>query len=159
VQYIARYGKTYASKEEVTKRFDNFATSYKIVQKHNQGTERSFEMELNQFADMNRAERLQGIQVGDLSNFNAINNLQQNSSNVKNEVDWRVSGNVSPVLNQGTCGSCWAFSTVSTLEAAFSIRNQANYTQSLSIQYLVDCDTNNMGCIGGLQFRAYKYIR
>jgi hypothetical protein len=58
VQYIARYGKTYASKEEVTKRFDNFAKSYKIVQKHNQGTERSFEMELNQFADMDRAERL-----------------------------------------------------------------------------------------------------
>ncbi len=47
VQYIAKYGKTYASKEEVTKRFDNFARSYKIIQKHNQGSQRSFEMELN----------------------------------------------------------------------------------------------------------------
>jgi hypothetical protein len=47
VQYIAKYGKTYASKEEVTNRFDNFARSYKIIQKHNQGSQRSFEMELN----------------------------------------------------------------------------------------------------------------
>jgi len=47
VQYIAKYGKTYASKEEVTKRFDNFARSYEIIQKHNQGSQRSFEMELN----------------------------------------------------------------------------------------------------------------
>jgi hypothetical protein len=47
VQYIAKYGKTYASKEEVTKRFDNFARSYKIIQKHNQGSQRSFQMELN----------------------------------------------------------------------------------------------------------------
>jgi C1A family cysteine protease len=78
---------------------------------------------------------------------------------VTKEKDWRISGNISPVLNQGTCGSCWAFSTISTLEAAFSIRNKANSTKSLSIQYLVDCDTYNMGCIGGLQFRSYKYIR
>lgn len=47
VQYIARYGKAYASKEEVTKRFDNFIRSYRIVQMHNQGGEKSFEMELN----------------------------------------------------------------------------------------------------------------
>jgi C1A family cysteine protease len=49
------------------------------------------------------------------------------------EKDWRISGNISPVLNQGNCGSCWAFSTISTLEAAFSIRNKANSTKSLSI--------------------------
>jgi C1A family cysteine protease len=52
---------------------------------------------------------------------------------VTKEKDWRISGNISPVLNQGTCGSCWAFSTISTLEAAFSIRNKANSTKSLSI--------------------------
>ena len=80
-------------------------------------------MELNQFADMDRSERMKGIQVGDLESFKTKRKLFQNETQVTKEVDWRQSGNVSPVLNQGTCGSCWAFSTVSTLEAAFSIRN------------------------------------
>lgn len=80
VQYIAKYGKTYASKEEVTKRFDNFARSYKIIQNHNHGSERSFQMELNQFADMDRSERMKGIQVGDLESFKTKRKLFQNDT-------------------------------------------------------------------------------
>ena len=37
VQYIARYGKAYASKEEVTKRFENFISYYRMAQMHNRG--------------------------------------------------------------------------------------------------------------------------
>ena len=37
VQYIERYGKACASKEEVTKRFDNFIRNYRMVQMHNRG--------------------------------------------------------------------------------------------------------------------------
>jgi len=51
IQYIARYGKTYASKEEVSRRFINFARSYKLVQMHNQQEDNSFKLELNQFAE------------------------------------------------------------------------------------------------------------
>ena len=35
IHYIAKYGKTYATKEEVTKRYNNFARSFKLVQEHN----------------------------------------------------------------------------------------------------------------------------
>lgn len=66
VNYIAKYGKTYASKGEVNKRFNNFASSYKIVQMHNQGNKRSFLMELNHFSDMDMTERMKGIHVGDI---------------------------------------------------------------------------------------------
>jgi Cathepsin propeptide inhibitor domain (I29) len=71
IQYIARYGKSYASKEEVSKRFENFARTYKMVQIHNQAEDKSFEMGINQFADMDRAERMPGINVGDISEFSS----------------------------------------------------------------------------------------
>ena len=47
IQFIARFGKSYASKEEVTKGFANFVKTYEIVQLHNQREDKTFDMELN----------------------------------------------------------------------------------------------------------------
>ncbi|KAE8714082.1 Cysteine proteinase 2 [Hibiscus syriacus] len=73
--------------------------------------------------------------------------------------DWRESGIVSPVKNQGFCGSCWTFSTTGALEAAY---HQAfGKAISLSEQQLVDCAGafNNFGCNGGLPSQAFEYIK
>jgi len=70
IQYIARYGKTYASKEEVSRRFNNFARSYNLVQMHNQQEDNSFKLELNQFADMDKSEKPTNIKMKDLTHFN-----------------------------------------------------------------------------------------
>ncbi|TXG61663.1 hypothetical protein EZV62_013026 [Acer yangbiense] len=73
--------------------------------------------------------------------------------------DWRESGIVSPVKDQGHCGSCWTFSTTGALEAAY---HQAfGKGISLSEQQLVDCAQafNNFGCNGGLPSQAFEYIK
>ncbi|KAL7609883.1 hypothetical protein Lser_V15G14264 [Lactuca serriola] len=72
--------------------------------------------------------------------------------------DWRKTGIVSPVKNQGSCGSCWTFST-GGLEAAYA--QAFGKSVSLSKQQLVDCarDFNNFGCNGGLPSQAYEYIK
>jgi cathepsin H len=73
--------------------------------------------------------------------------------------DWRDKGKVTAVKNQGSCGSCWAFSTIGAVESALSIKSgQAPATYSE--QQLVDCAQGfkNMGCRGGLPSQAFQYI-
>ncbi|NWZ36891.1 CATH protein, partial [Brachypodius atriceps] len=74
-------------------------------------------------------------------------------------IDWRKKGNfVTPVKNQGACGSCWTFSTTGCLESAIAI--STGKLLSLAEQQLVDCAQafNNHGCSGGLPSQAFEYI-
>lgn len=61
--------------------------------------------------------------------------------------DWRGKGAVTPVQNQGSCGSCWAFSTMANLEGVAFVQHK-NLTK-LSEFELVECDKNDHGCAGG----------
>ena len=76
-------------------------------------------------------------------------------------VDWRTQGKVTPVKNQGQCGSCWAFATVGALESLNLILGAGQETYSE--QYLVDCTNGqNVGCQacgGGWPSGAIDWIK
>jgi len=112
---------------------------------------------VNQFTDMTSDERRSFI--GDIQ----VNvSLSYPESTVEltagpDSLDWRTKNIVGPVKNQGNCGSCWAFGTVSVIESA-NAKKTGRFTQ-FSEQELVDCDKSNGACSGGSFQGALKYIQ
>jgi cathepsin L len=79
-------------------------------------------------------------------------------ANVDNEINWKERGHVTPVRNQGQCGSCWAFSTTAAMESHYHIHGRGDL-EWISPQQLIDCtgDLGEMGCNGGNFDAAFQY--
>ena len=80
-------------------------------------------------------------------------------NNLPVAIDWVKTGAVTPVKDQGQCGSCWSFSTTGALEGAYKIKT--GNLESFSEQQLIDCDLgpgSNHGCNGGIMDSAFSWI-
>ncbi len=66
--------------------------------------------------------------------------------------DLRAMGMVSPIKNQGQCGSCWAHGTTESLEDAILFAGLPGL--QLSVQQATFCNDNEYGCGGGFMTSA-----
>ncbi|KAH9304693.1 hypothetical protein KI387_009097, partial [Taxus chinensis] len=74
----------------------------------------------------------------------------------RNDVDWRRTGALTPICNQGSeCGCCWAFASVATAEAIYFIRR--GVLISLFAQELIDC-CGKEGCRGGSTYKVFSHM-
>jgi len=155
--WMVEHSKAYGAAEQ-DYRFQIFKKNTDYVREHNADASQTFIVGPNQFSDMSN-EEFKATMMGLKKNPNFGNGSKMVKTGVaKDSVDWRANGAVTPVKNQGQCGSCWAFSTTGSTEGANQI--STGTLTSVSEQQLVDCSKaeGNMGCNGGLMDNGFKYI-
>ena len=150
--------KLYGSPSEDNYRLSVFYKNVLRINAHNnQGTK--YTMAVNKFADLTSEEFKAKYTSGSIVPPAEQANLSSLSTEgLPSSIDWTTRGAVTPVKNQGQCGSCWSFSTTGSLEGLRAIEGHG--LLSLSEQQLMDCSTSygNHGCQGGLMPNAFKYV-
>lgn len=137
-----------------------FEANIQLINAHNRRYERGLEtytMGLNQFSHLT-AEQFKTYVHNPYNRTLARNEVVLPTTGIPTAVDWRDHGAVTPVKNQGQCGSCWAFSTTGSTESR--VKLAGGKLTPLSEQQLMDCSTaeGDHSCQGGLMDFAFKYI-
>ena len=154
----AKHGVSYASEFENAYRERIFLENLAKINTHNSNEHKTYEMGLNQFSALTQEEFAETY-LGLIPNQKASNIEDNEEYTVGADVDWVGQGAVTPVKNQGQCGSCWAFSATGGLEGLSKVGN--GNLESFSEQQLVDCSGSfgNQACNGGLMDNAFKYVK
>lgn len=152
--------KFYGSPELEAYRMSIFAENLAHIEAEN-ARQSEYELGTTAFADLTQEEFASQYLGFVASNENAAAIDYEEGFEVPNAAfTWQGKGVITPVKNQGSCGSCWAFSTTGTVEGYWAINKGS--LPSLSEQQLVDCvgiAYGCLGCNGGQMGGALKWIK
>jgi len=162
-RFVDQYNKQYEASEFFT-RYNVFKQNLNFVLAHNAKGDASYTVAINEFGDLTSKEfsakmnKLQHVNRQFTRDFTAWNATPKPAVTA-DALDWRSRGAVTPIKNQGQCGSCWAFSSTGAIEGANFVKN--GKLVSLSEQQLVDCSgsAGNEGCNGGLMDSAFQWVK
>ncbi|KAJ8439571.1 hypothetical protein Cgig2_024158 [Carnegiea gigantea] len=170
VRFMREYGKEYSTREEYAHRLGVFAKNLVKAAEH-QALDPTAVHGVTPFMDLTQEEfesMYLGLRPSNDGPFNGLGSGLEDAprldvSGLPQSFDWREMALI--FLNQGTCGSCWAFSATGAIEGANFVTT--GKLLNLSEQQLVDCDHQcdptkkrecDSGCHGGLMTNAYKYL-
>nr|BBJ29174.1 papain family cysteine protease containing protein [Acanthamoeba castellanii] len=176
-RYVVEFNKAYASDDEVASRRAIFESRLAAIKAHNRDASKSWKQGVNQLTDRSEAEirQLLGYNKGVAAGLAPRGGLQWESAwtglneiaqkmrvAAINHVDWREKGVISPVKDQGQCGSCWTFGSSETLESYWALAT--GQLPILSEQHILDCIPNpdqcggTGGCAGGTAELVYRAL-
>ncbi|XP_038688831.1 zingipain-2-like [Tripterygium wilfordii] len=163
-QWMAKHGRSYNSITERVNRFYIFKDNYEYIENFNKAKNKTFKLGINAFSDLTNDEFL-AMYAGSNLNIPAISSPLNTTSRYQNRrsladvpssINWVEKGAVTPIKNQGSCGSCWTFSVIAATEGIVQIKTGELLT--LSEQQILDCNFEYYGCHGGSIIAAYDYI-
>jgi len=159
-QFETSHQKLYKNEQERESRFNVFKDNYMYIAAENAKGTNTYELGVNDFSDLTN-EEFAGTHYGYVKatqRFGGVKHLgvhEYKGEALPTSVDWRDQGAVTPVKNQASCGSCWAFSTTGSMEGAWKIAS--GNLVSLSEEQLVACSKQNNACQGGSMELAFTY--
>ncbi|KAL9244473.1 hypothetical protein vseg_018248 [Gypsophila vaccaria] len=161
-KWMHENNREYKDVKEREKRFAIYKSNVEFIDRIN-SQNLSFTLIDNKFADMTNDEFNAKFTGGVMSDVVPSDSHEEinvtDYGALPTTVDWRKQGAVTPIKNQGTCGSCWAFTTAASVESYHKIKTGT--LLSLSEQQLMDCARGgiNRGCNGGSIELALRYVQ
>jgi len=164
--FRTQYGKNYVDEMEAEYRFAVFRDNLAKIRQHQAEFEaglHTYTMAVNKFADMSNEEYRRSFLgyrktlVENPFSRATIYSYEGATEDLPAAVDWREKNVVTPIKNQGQCGSCWSFSATGSMEGAHAL--QTGNLVSLSEQELVDCVLGGAdNCqVGGEMQSGFEY--
>lgn len=166
--YVKEFNKAYSGSSEFAMRRQLFEERLRKIMAHNRDTTKTWKEGVNHLTDRTEQElkALRGLRkeltTGVLPNRGLKFPSSVSIADLPSSVDWREKGIVSPVKDQGQCGSCWTFATAETLESHWA--SATGNLAILSEQQILDCTPNpdqcggTGGCAGGTAELAMQRI-
>ena len=156
VTFAEKYNKTYKSTEAYQNAYDNYFYNKDWIE--NPPYFYNHDLDFNEFMDIHPAHfhrKYKGYK--NVKKTRTCKTFQSETTGLPDSVDWRTNNAVTPVKNQGQCGSCWSFSATGAMEGAWAIHTGS--LESLSEQQLIDCSKSygDFGCNGGEMDSAFRY--
>ncbi|XP_063802232.1 cathepsin W-like [Pseudophryne corroboree] len=154
--FIKEFNKSYKDREEFQYRLSVFSGNLDVANRLGREDLGTAEYGVTKFSDLTDEEfsrnYLNPVSVLPPS---TLTESRVEATPVLPSCDWRKAKVISPVRDQGKCGSCWAFASVGNIEAQYAIHGKP---MNLSVQQVLDCGPCDAGCKGGYGWDAYMTV-